>query len=380
MVSYLSGWSHFSAGEYEKASQAFARAAAAGPVEIAQKSSYLYAKSLLNEKKLDDAVPMLLHIARASPATPWSPDALFDYAGALSDEGHDQQAADAFKKLIDTFPGSPLREDASYRRAETYYQHGMLREARAAFDDYRTGFPHGKLIDAALYWEGKTAMAAGEGMSAALLWEQLVAGYRDSSFRGPATQQLAEAYSAARQYQRALDLYATYVKEYPDQARATRSDIRAEQIRLLATGEGDKEAALSAVIARETGTAKRQATIDLARLYIYSGDSRADAGYGMLLPVAKEGDPQGAPQAQMLIGEYFYRKGDLVEAARQFLAAALIPRTDPEVSASAIYRAAEMMQLAKKPDEVAALVKRLEAAFPDSQWLIKARRLAGGAQ
>jgi hypothetical protein len=36
--------------------------------------------------------------------------------------------------------------------------------------------------------------------------------------------------------------------------------------------------------------------------------------------------------------------------------------------------------MAKRPDEVAALVKRLEAGFPDSEWTVKARLLEGGAQ
>ena len=249
-----------------------------------------------------------------------------------------------------------------------------------SFDDYRSRYPKGKLVDAALYWGGKAAMTAGEGMAAALLWEQLVAGYRDSALRGPALQQTAEAYAQAQQYPRALELYKRYLADYPDQARAARADIRAEQVRLLAGGEGDREAALSAVISRETGDKKRQATIDLARLYIYAGDSRAETGYRMLLPLVKEGDLRAAPQAQILVGEYFYRKGDLAEAARQFLAAALLPKVDPGVAASAIYRAAEMMQLAKRPDDLAALVKRLESSFPDSEWTVKARLLEGGAQ
>ena len=59
---------------------------------------------------------------------------------------------------------------------------------------------------------------------------------------------------------------------------------------LLASGEGDREAELSAIIARETGDKKRQATVDLARLYIYSGDKRADTGYRLLQPLIKEGD------------------------------------------------------------------------------------------
>ncbi len=381
MVSYLSGWSHFSTGEYERAASAFAGVSGkTGQGELAQKSLYLYAKSLLNQKRLEEAEPVLLRIAGSSPPTPWSPDAQFDYASALADSGQTRQAADAYKKLVDTFPNSPIREDAMYRRAETYYLSGMLPEARAAFDDYRTRFAKGKLVDAALYWGGKAAAAAGEGMAAALLWERLVSGYRDSSFRGPALQQTAEAYAQAQQYPRALELYKMFLADYPDQARAARADIRAEQVRLLATGEGDREAALSAVISRETGDKKRQATIDLARQYIYGGDRKAETGYRMLLPVVKEGDPQAAPAAQILVGEYFYRKGDLAEAARQFLAAALLPKVDPGVAASAIYRAAEMMQLARRPDDLAALVKRLESSFPDSDWTVKARLLEGGAQ
>jgi TolA-binding protein len=177
----------------------------------------------------------------------------------------------------------------------------------------------------------------------------------------------------------ALDLYTRYIAEYPADARAARTDIRAEQVRLLASGAGDREAELLAIISRETGAKKRQATLDLAKLYIYSGDTRADAGYQLLLPLVKEGDPQAAPQAQVLVGEYWYRKGDLLEAARQLVAAAALRGADPAVAAAALYRAAEMMQLAKRPDDVAALVKRLSDTFPGSDWTARARLLAGGA-
>ena len=381
MIIYLAGWTHFSAGEYQKAAGYFSTLSGSGSQgELAQKSMYLYAKSLLNLKKTDEAVAVLLRIASSKPASPWASDALFDYAGALSDLGQARQAADAYRRLSDTFPDSPLREEAVYRRGETFFTHGMLPEARTAFDEYRARYPKGKLMDAALYWEGEAAQSSGEGMAAALLWEQLIAGFRQSSFRGTAMQQTAEIYAKAGQYAKALDMYTRFISEYPDEARAARADIRVEQVRYLAQGQGDKEAELSAIIARETGDRKRQATIDLARLYIYSGDTRADAGYKMLLPIIKEGDPRGAAQAQVLAGEYYYRKGDLTEAARQFVATALIPRVDPKAAAASLYRAAEMMQLAKKPDEVAAIVKRLESGFPDSEWTAKARILLGGTK
>lgn len=381
MIVYLSGWAHFSRGDFDKAAAAFSAVAGMpGQTELADKSRYLNAKSLINLKQRDQAAQALLGIAGQKPPGPWAADALFDYAGILSDMGQARQAADAYKRLADTFSDSPLREEAVYRRAEAFFTHGMWAEARAAFDDYRARYSRGKLVDAALYWSGQAAQSMGEGMAAALLWEQLLAGYKDSSFRASALQQTAEAYAQARQYQKALDLYTRFAAEYPDDARSARTDIRAEQMRLLAGGQGDREAELSAIIARETGDRKRQATLDLARLYVYSGDKRADTGLTLLQPLIAEGTPQFAPQAQILAGEYYYRKSNLIEAARQLVAAAVIPKVDPTVAASALYRAAEMMQLAKKPDEVAALVKRLEAGFPASDWTVKARLLEGGAK
>jgi hypothetical protein len=50
-------------------------------------------------------------------------------------------------------------------------------------------------------------------------------------------------------------------------------------------------------------------------------------------------------------------------------------KNDPSFTASALFRATEMMHLAKRPDEVDALVKRLEDGFPGSEWTAKAKNL-----
>ena len=218
-------------------------------------------------------------------------------------------------------------------------------------------------------------MAAGEGKAAALLWEQLVAGYPESPFRGASLRKTAEVYAQSRDYPKSLELYTRFIGEYPEEARAARADIRAEQIRYQSQGFGDREAELSAVIARETGAKKRDATIELARLFIFSGEKKAETGYRSLLAVIAEGEPESSARALFLAGEYLYRKGDLPEAARQFLAAAATTKADPSFAASALYRAAEMMHLAKRSDEVDALVKRLEDRFPGSEWTAKARLL-----
>jgi TolA-binding protein len=273
------------------------------------------------------------------------------------------------------FPESSLREEAFYKQGEVLFANGAWAAARTAFDEYRRKFPKGRLVDAALFWGGGAAEQAGEGKAAALLWEQLIAGSSESPFRGEGLRKTAEVYAQSREYAKSLQLYTRFIAEYPEEARAARADIRAEQVRYQSEGFGDREAELSAVIARETGAKKREATIELARLYIYSGEKRAETGYRSLLAVIAEGEPESSARALFLLGEYLYRKGDLQGAARQFLSAAVTMKNDPSFTASALFRATEMMHLAKRPDEVDALVKRLEDGFPGSEWTAKAKNL-----
>jgi FimV-like protein len=387
MVLYLAGWSHFSAGAYDRASGYFSTLAkGTGPVELSQKSLYLYAKSLLNAGRRREATEVLQAIVEASPVSPYADDALFDSAGILDEAGQARQAADAYKRLVDGFPESPLREEASYRRAETSFMHGLFADARASFSDYRQKFPTGTLVDAALYWGGSAAFSAGEGFGAVLFWEQLIEGYRASSFRPAAMQKTAEIYAEARNLPKALDLYTRFLTEYPDEARSAKADIRAEQLRYQSLGLSDKEAELTTRIARQTGAARREARLELARLYIFSGEAKAETGRQLLEAVIKEGEPESSARAQVLLGEHFYRRGDLAEASRELLAAAVtasapgLGERGAELAASSIYRAAEMATLAGKPEDVAALARRLADRFPASPWTAKARKLVEGAR
>jgi tetratricopeptide (TPR) repeat protein len=182
-------------------------------------------------------------------------------------------------------------------------------------------------------------------------------------------------YRESREFAKALALYTQLIAEYPEEARGAKADIIAEQLRYQMSGLGDKEAELTARIAAARGAAKAAAMVELARMYILGGESKAEQGFQMLPQITALGDPPTTFQALSLAGEYFYRKGDLVEAGRRFLAAAVSPGTAPDSAASAVYRAAEMMKMAGRPEEVKALVKKLQDSFPSSTWSAKGRSL-----
>ncbi|MGA2765470.1 MAG: tetratricopeptide repeat protein [Spirochaetia bacterium] len=375
-ILFLAGWCHFNLGDFDKASADFYQAAEAeGDRGSSEKDFYLYAKSLISAKKLADASTALQHIISSSPQSPFADDALFDYAGVQALSGSPSGAIDAYRNLMTQFPNSPLAESASYQVAETFYNQGNYVAAASAFTDYRRKYPAGRLYDAALYWGGESSYATGARFDAALLWEQLATTYKSSSFRAASLRKAAEVYQAANDLRRALDLYARFISDYPDEARLAKADITAEKLRYQIQGLDSTEADLTTRISHSSGTAKLEATTDLAKLYIYSGEKKVDQGYQMLQQVAAQGSGMTSARAVYLEGEYFYRKSDLLEAAKRFVAAAEAGASDADFSASALYRAAEMMKLGQRPDQVQVIVKKMSDNIPSSPWTARARKL-----
>ncbi len=376
---FLAGWARFSLKAWDIAADRFSRAAAGKDADLAARSRYLRAKSLQNAGKLAEASTAFRSMADALPRTDLSDDALYEYASIADALGTTAAAADAFARLARDFPDSPFAETALFARAESLRKGGGNADAQAAYAAYRRAYPKGSLVDASLYWGGVAAQAAGEPFAAVLAWEQLATNHPDSAFRAPALLKTAEVYAEARQLAKALEVYDRLVAGYPEEALQAGAGIRAEELRYQVAGVGDREAELLARIRASTGTARRDAQVELARLHVLSGEKKVEDGYRLALQVAAEKDPLPASRALAVAGEYWYRKGNLVEAARQFLEAAATGARDAELAASSIYRAAEMMRLADRPEDLGELVLRLEKSFPASPWTARARKLAGEA-
>jgi TolA-binding protein len=216
-----------------------------------------------------------------------------------------------------------------------------------------------------------------------LHWERLLEAFPLSPFRPDALRRTAEVYADRGDQRKAIELYRRLSEEYPEEAAVYNAAQRIDELRYALQGLSDREAVLSSIIGAEGGaaTAKgREAMIELSRLYIYEGSRRMDLALEMLQEVVDRGEPVTASQAQFLIGEYYYRKSQPVEAAREFLKAGYLNPDDPDQMAAAIFRAAEMMSLAGNMADVRELVGRLEQHFADSQWTEEARKLLPGGR
>jgi TolA-binding protein len=348
------------------------------------KALFLQAKSLANLGDKKGAAEAYRTLYTVRPQSDFADDSMFEFASLMADQGQVNEAAAAYSFLYRRFPDSPLAEEALYKRAELFSEAKRWQEARDAFYEYRTRFPKGRLVDAALYWGGVAASELGESFGAVLYWERLAEQYKASPFRADGLRRTAEVYAKRGDYAKAIALLTTLYQEYPEEAKVYATADRLEELRYLQRGAGEREAALSSVIGREGGarTSKgREAMLELAQLYIYEGSERRELAPPMLDAVTLKQDPPSAARAQYLLGEYYYRKGELAAASQAFLTAASMNPADADGTASALYRGAEMLALANRTADVREVVARLERYFPGSLWTAEARKLLeGGAQ
>lgn len=380
---YTAGWCAYTEENYARAAELFSRFfeedADPGlqPVGI-----LMYGKSSVHRKNYGDAAFAFEYIFTNFPGAEYADDALFEYGKVLYRQERFEKSMEIFSRLHREYPESGLAEEGMYMRGELAYREEDYVRARNAFYDYRVLYPEGRLVDVSLYWGGMAYKASGEPFGAVLLWERLVETYPDSSFRPDAMAETAAIYADSGNYQKALSLYNQLIHQYPVEAASVNAEKEKERLLGLLEGMYGREAELNAVINRENGAeteAGRDALLELSRFYIYRDirESELERARTMLKLVLEkqEEDPEAAAHAMYLLGEYFYRKGDLEEAGKSFIRAATMYSRDRDFMASAMYRAAEMTKLAGNLEEAERLIRRIAENFPDSQWLLEGKKL-----
>ncbi len=387
---YLAAWCSFSMNDYSTSARLFSRLAEeaeenplngkapANGSDLAQKALFLSGKSLANLGRLSRASEVYTELYEKHPKSGYADDALFENAGILLKQGQTKAGAGEYFTLWKQYPESPLAEEAFYRRGEALFSGGYYSDAKNAFHDYRNQFPKGDLVDDSLYWEAYSAQKLGQDREAALLWEKLIAGFGNSSFKPDALKEAAEVYVQFGEYQRALQYYTELEDEYPTYAKSVNASLRLEEIRYLVFGLSKREAELTAVISKKGGanTAEgRKAMVELARLYLNEKTDKIERAFQLLSRVMEKGSPQTRQEAGVLLGEYYYKTGDIERAGREFFNASLIYPENRDLMAYAIYRAAQMMKLAGKTREFKELVERLNQSFPASTWAQEGRKL-----
>ena len=378
-AAYLAGWSAYTLGDYERSSGFFLKYSGYGDNKA--QGRFMYAKNIAAMEHYREAAEIFAELARDA-GSDLADDALFEKAALFALMGDYRQALTDYEYLNKKF-GGKLAEEGYYRRGELLYAAGEYAEAAEAYYQFRRAYPASDLYDSALYWGGLSLYESGEAYGAALLWENIIDDYKQSVFRAPAMIKTAAVYSGAGDYSEALGMYERCRLEYPGTERAAVAANESEKLRLLLSGLTEREAELNVAITREGGAGSpegRRAMIELSALYISMGGSDLKPAMSMLGQVAEysDEDPEAGAAAQYQIGEYYFRQNEYQKAVGAFLLAAGINQQDRDLSARALYRAADAAVAAGSFKDAADIVERLESFYPESEWADEAGKLLRG--
>jgi len=174
----------------------------------------------LDQRRRDEAMPLLNQIARDYPETAEAPKATYQIGQILWNRHANAQALEYFKRVTERypdsayvdraqyasadiyeffgdkdnaiqlyselpkrFPRSQVRDDATWRLAWLYYRSGDFSSAFASFGDLAGRGGENSWRTAALYWQARTAEKSGDSEIAKKLHRQIVNGGAESYYQ-----------------------------------------------------------------------------------------------------------------------------------------------------------------------------------------------------
>jgi TolA-binding protein len=370
---FWSGWMSLRGSDFGAAESAFRRHATHPQAQDRSGSRYYLAKALIGQGKGEEALSTLDNLAKSSPPTIWSPNALYDRAEIFQNRQNWDQALREYASLHQRFPESPLASEGLLQRAQLLMNLERWPQAKAAYRDFRQAHPDSDFADMSFFQQALASKNAGEDFEAILILTDLIDRFPDSNYRGSALWEVAGLYEKQKNYLVARDYFKDLTEAFPSLAQSLGVEAKLRTIDLLIAGFSEEEAQLQVAVAlgERTATAEgRQAMIDLSRLYIFGQGDRLDTAKSLLEEVLDSGEQDRVliPQAQYLLGEYWYRQGELLEAGNAFYATVQMRPQDQDLSAQALLRAAEMIYLAGNPSQARTLIAALQQNFPDTIW------------
>ena len=425
LLSYHIAWSLYRTGKVAEAGRRIAAVRDALPADVYIDGSYLYAWTRYQQNRPAEAVEVLLPLLGNDPtaqqsvyirellASSWlatgdDVDALrvyrkivdeadnadrpmywSRYASVLASLGRDEEAIMEYDEISGRFPDTPYGSEALLEAGQILFTSSRYDQARDRFREYRNRYPSGPSYDRAMYWGGQSSMELGESERALLWWEPLIIEYPRSPFTPRALFQSAGIHADRNRTREALELYDRYVAAYPDAPDVAVAERQRQALRLAQAGLTDREAALWTELDPDVGDGPPpgsdrwfELVLDLGQIAIREQISLSFQRTRIIPELERAGRFKGesAARANILLAEYYQRRGETRRAIESYIDAASTDGASDELRAQSLFRLAELAHEEGDRRTVEDAARQLQSQFPDTIWADQVERFLGGVQ
>ena len=200
----------------DKATKYFAEAAALYPnTKAAATAVLMQAQAMIQLKHYDEALKVLNDTLAKNPAKDLAVDAEFYRASIFAETGKAAEAVAAYRKVRETYPGTPQAEQA-------HFQVGQLlagTDPKAAVGELQTfiaKFPQSALLPAAIFTLGGAQNASGQKDAALATFKDLAAKFPKSPPAPYAYFERAKIFNGSQKFDDCMAVMRDFIKSYPD--------------------------------------------------------------------------------------------------------------------------------------------------------------------
>lgn len=338
MAEYRVGLAHEKATDLPRALTALRAAQAAAPdADTAPGILLATARILSDQKKPEEAEPLLTQLLAQYSNSPLIPEALYALGWSYLDRGQAEAAQPAFGRLTTLYASHPLAADAAFRLGEWQYDAGRF---PAAAQHYRKAAEGG----------GALAEKAGYKLGWAL---------RQSKDHAGAAQAFV---AAASRYPRSELARECRVRAGEEFLAQEQDKPALEQFQLVISQEG------TTPLSRALGV---QARLGAATALLLQGDF--EHARPLAEEVATPANGWFGGKAQLVRAEAVYSKEGPKAAVSEFSRATTLYGRYKDVAAEALFRLGECYDKLKNARAAQAAWKRVQELYPGTEWATRSR-------
>ena len=198
----------------DKATKYFTEAAALFPnTKVASTAVLMQAQAMIQLKRYDEALKVLDETLAKKPAKELAVDAEFYRASIFAETGKTADAVAAYKKVRDTYPGTPQAE-------QSHFQVGQLlsgSDAKAAVGELQSfvaKFPKSELVPPAIFALGGAQNVTGQKDAALATFKELAAKFPTSAPAPFAFFERAKILNASQKLDECMAVMREFIKGY----------------------------------------------------------------------------------------------------------------------------------------------------------------------
>lgn len=318
--------------------------------------------------------------AKDHPKSSKIDSALYEWAWVLSALGETQRSEEIFVRIHDKLPDSRFWADASYRAAKAAFDKKDYARAEIIVERLLKKNADRRVREFALDLRGQLAAAKADWPKAREAFRKLIEEYPETERRLVAEYWIAESFYASHDYAAAvakLDQLANKID--PRETWTAVVPLRRSQILALRDQWIDAYEIASRIETDFPGFAQQyEADYLLGRCYASRADfESARRMYEKVTASPKGAKTETAAKAQWMIGESFFHQKKHDEAIRAYLRLENL-YDYPTLQAASLFQAGKCYELLGEPKEAAKLYRRIQTAYPQTDFACQARdRLAG---